>query len=567
MFGLHIADIVVLALYFVGITLLGFKAAKGIQSMADFFMPRKANKTLMIMHAFGSGTHADQAVGVASKTYTNGLSGIWYQWCYLFPTPFYWLIAAMLRRLRAITTGDAFEARFGPGVAMLFAVVGILNMVVNIGVMLKGSGAVIQATTVGKVPADLAIGVMTVVIVIYGMAGGLSAVIAADFVQGSLTIIFSFMLLPFILSAVGGMDGIRAAIKDPQMLSLVAPQDIGLFYITIIAINALVGIVTQPHLMGNCAAGKTEMEGRVGFMCGNFMKRVCTIAWCLTGLAAVVYFSGRDINPDHIFGLVAAEFLPRVSHGVLGLFLASLLTSAVGSCDSFMIASAGLVTENIYKRAMPERTQRHYIFIARITSLAVVAAGGVFAYWLPSVVKGLEVFWKISSMMGIAFWMGLFWRRATAASAWASTLTAFAVWWLTTQQFFICWLAGLPIAEPLRFVFVSDGVPEVYLPWQMVFYLVAGLIVGVIVSLVTRPVAEEKLDKFYALVRTPVRPGEKIISPCTVPEGTVVPPKRSIFPGTRFEILVPSRVSIIGFLAAWVCVILIIYSVYLIAKA
>jgi len=101
----------------------------------------------------------------------------------------------------------------------------------------------------------------------------------------------------------------------------------------------------------------------------------------------------------------------------------------------------------------------------------------------------------------------------------------------------------------------------------MVFYLVAGLIVGVIVSLVTRPVAEEKLDKFYALVRTPVRPGEKIILPCTVPEGTVVPPKRSVFPGTRFEILVPSRVSIIGFLAAWVCVILIIYSVYLIAKA
>lgn len=64
-----------------------------------------------------------------------------------------------------------------------------------------------------------------------------------------------------------------------------------------------------------------------------------------------MYFAGRDINPDHIFGLVAAEFLPKVSYGVLGLFLASLLTSAVGSCDSFMIASAGLFTENIYKRA------------------------------------------------------------------------------------------------------------------------------------------------------------------------------------------------------------------------
>ncbi|MCX5636246.1 MAG: sodium:solute symporter family protein [Planctomycetota bacterium] len=567
MLGLHPLDVVVLALYFVGMTLIGFKVAKGIESLADFFMPRKANKVLMIMHAFGSGTHADQAVGVASKTYTNGLSGIWYQWCWLFPTPFYWLIAAVMRRLRAITTGDVFEARFGPGVAMLFAVVGMLNLAVNVGVMLKGSSAVVHASTAGSVPANAAIAVMTIVIVIYGMAGGLSAVILADFIQGILTIIFSFMLLPFILGAVGGMDGIRAAIKDPSMLSLVAPEEIGFFYITIIAFTSLIGIVTQPHIMGNCAAGKTEMEGRVGMLCGNFIKRICTIAWCLTGLAAVVYFSGRDINPDHIFGLVAAEFLPKVSYGVLGLFLASLLTSAVGSCDSFMIASAGLFTENIYKRVLPDRTQRHYLFVARVASVAVVAGGAVFAYWLPSVVRGLEVFWKISSMMGIAFWMGLFWRRTTAASAWASTLTAFGVWWLTTQHFFICWLSSLSVAEPLRLTFVRDGISEVYLPWQMVFYLTAGLAVGIAVSLFTKPVAREKLDNFYALVRTPVTPGEKVPAPCTLPAGAVVGRKRSIFPGTSLEILVPSRISAIGFLLAWGCVVLIIYSFYLIVKA
>jgi Na+/proline symporter len=567
MFGLHVADVVVLVLYFVGISLMGLKVAKGIEGMADFFMPRKANAALMIMHTFGSGTHADQAVGVASKTYTNGLSGIWYQWCWLFPTPFYWLLAAIMRRFRAITTGDVFEARFGPSVAMLFVIVGILNMVVNIGVMLKGSSAVIDASTAGKIPASIAIGVMMVVILIYGMAGGLSAVILADFIQGSLTIIFSFMLLPFILNAVGGMAGIRAAIKDPQMLSLVAPKEISLFYIVIIAVNALLGLVTQAHIMGNCAAGKTEMEGRVGMVCGNLIKRICTIAWCLTGLAAVVYFAGRDINPDHIFGLVAAEFLPKISYGVLGLFLASLLTTAVGSCDSFMIASAGLFTENIYKKMLPGRSQRHYVFVARVMSFMVVAGGVAFAYWLPSVIRGLEVFWIISAMMGIAFWMGLFWRRATAAGAWASTLMAFAVWWLTSQQFFVRWLSTLPITESLRFIFIRNGTPEVYLPWQMIFYLAAGLIVGIAASLVTRPVAKEKLDNFYALVRTPAGHGEKVLAPCTLPQGVVAGPKRSVFPGTNLELLVPSRVAVVGFLAVWLCVGLLIYAFYLIVKA
>jgi Na+/proline symporter len=567
MFGLHPVDIVVLLLYFVGITAIGFKVATGIHSLADFFMPRKANWLLMLMHNFGSGTHADQAVGVASKTYTNGVSGIWYQWCWLFPTPFYWLIAAVMRRFRAITTADVFQARFSTSVAVLFAVVGMLNLIVNTGVMLKGSSAVIHASTAGNIPANIAIALMTVVIVIYGMSGGLAAVILVDFIQGSLTIVFSFMLLPFVLNAVGGMEGIRATIKDSQMLSLVAPKEIGFFYIAMIAFTSLIGIVTQPHIMGNTSAGKTEMEGRIGMVCGNLVKRICTIAWCLTGLAAVVYFSGRDINPDHIFGLVAAEFLPRVAYGVLGLFLASLLTAAMGSCDSFMVAAAGLFTENIYKHAMPDKSQRHYLFIARIASVAVIASGAVFAYWLPSVVRGLEVFWKISSMMGIAFWMGLFWRRTTAASAWASTLTAFGVWWLTTQQFFIRWLGQLSMAEPLRFIFVREGVAEVYLPWQMVFYLAAGLAVGVVVSWVTSPVAKEKLDNFYALVRTPVRLGEKVVAPCTLPAETPAPLKRSIFPGTSFEMLVPSRVSVIGFVVTWVCVALMIYSFYLIVKA
>ena len=566
MLGLHIADILVLGLYLVGITVIGIWAARRIKNIADFFMPRRFGKVMMITHAFGTGTHSDQAVSVASKSFTNGLSGIWYQWLWLFATPFYWLIAPVMRRFRAITTADVFEARFSLSVAMLFAVVGMLNLSINIGVMLKGAGAVIDASTAGLVSSNVAIAVMTVMFVIYGVAGGLSAAIITDFIQGVLTVVFSFVLLPFILNAVGGLQGIHEAIKDPGMLSLVAPAEIGFFYIAIIAFNGLVGIVTQPHTMGNCAAGKTEMEGRVGWMFGNFIKRVCTVAWCLTGLAAVVYFAGRDVEPDHIFGLVAAEFLPKIAHGILGLFLAALLASVMSSCDSFMIASSGLFTKNIYKRLLPGRTAKHYVFVARAASLIIVAGGVVFAYRLEGVVEGLEIFWKISPMMGIAFWLGLFWRRTTVAGAWASTLTAFGVWWLTTQEFFISWLSGLPMAESLTFVFVKNGVAEVYLPWQMVFYLSAGTIVGIVVSLFTKPVAEEKLDNFYALVRTPVKPGEQVFVACTLPDDAVVPEKRNIFPNTSLEIAVPSRTSVVGFLVGWGCVAAIIYSVYLIAK-
>jgi Na+/proline symporter len=565
-FGLHIADVVVLGFYLVGVTAIGVWAARRIRSVADFFMPRRFGKVMMITHAFGTGTHSDQAVSVASKSFTNGLSGIWYQWLWLFATPFYWLIAPVMRRFRAITTADVFEARFGPSVGMLYAVVGMASLAINIGVMLKGSSAVVHASTAGHVSSNLAIAVMTVMFLVYGMAGGLSAAIVTDFIQGVLTIVFSFMLLPFILNAVGGLHGIRRAIDDPSMLSLVAPAEIGVFYVTVIAFNGLIGIVTQPHTMGNCAAGKTEMEGRVGWMCGNFVKRVCTVAWCLTGVAAVVYFAGRDVEPDHIFGLAAAEFLPKILHGVLGLFIAALLASVMSSCDSFMVASSGLFTENIYRRLVPGKTERYYVFVARIASLGIVGSGVGFAYWLPNVVKGLEIFWMISPMMGVAFWLGLFWRRTTVAGAWASTLAAFGTWWLTTQGFFISWLGRLSVADSLRFIFIKDGAAEVYLPWQMVFYLTVGLLAGVVVSIFTRPVVKEKLDNFYALVRTPVRLGEQVPAPCTLPADAVVPEKRNIFPNTALEIPVPTRTSVIGFMVGWACVAGIILSVYLIAR-
>ena len=564
--GLHIADYGVLAFYFLIIILIGIWSARKIKNSNDFFMPRHFGKFMMLMFSFGSGTHSDQAVSVSSKSFTNGLSGIWYQWLWLPVTPFYWLIAPIFRRFRAITTANVFEARFDPSVSILFAIVGILSLMVNIGLMLKGASEVISASTGGLISANQTIWIMTVIFVVYGVAGGLSAAIITDFIQGILTIFFSFALLPLIMRAVGGFEGIHNAIDNKEMLSLIAPSDIGVFYIVVIALNALIGIVTQPHTMANCAAGKTEMDGRVGFMGGPMLKRLITIPWALIGLAGVVYFAGQNIHPDKVFGAVAGELLPQVLPGMLGLFLAALIASVMSSCDVFMISSAALFTEDIYRRIKPDKPPKHYVSIGRITSVLVVAGGVYFAYWLPGVVAGLEIFWKIAPMMGIVFWLGLFWRRATVAGAWAATLTAFAVWWLTTLPFIITAISNIPGTESLKLVVEKSTGTEIYLPWQMILYLSCGTLAGIIVSLFTKPVAKEKLDNFYNLVKTPIKPGEVIPAPCTLPVDAVVPKRRNIFPNTNFEIMMPSRTSIIGFLAGWVMVAAIVYAFFLITK-
>lgn len=549
MLGLHIADIIVLGLYFIGITLIGAWAARLVKNMGDFFMPRKFGKTMLITHAFGTGTHSDQAVVVASKTFTTGLSGIWYQWLWLFCTPFYWLIAPLMRRFRAITVSDVFVARYGRSVGMLFAAVGAFSLMFNIGIMLKGSGAVISASLGGEISANSIILIMTAMFVIYGVAGGLSAAIVTDFVQGILTVIFSFALVPFVMKAVGGFSGLRETIGDESMFSLTAPGGITGFYIAVIAVNALIGIVTQPHTMGVCAAGKTEMDGRVGFTCGNFIKRICTMAWCVTGIAAVGYLVGKDVKPDDVYGIMAREFFPAIMPGLLGVFIASLLASVMSSCDSFMIASSALFTENLYKPLKPGKSPRHYLMVGRIASLAIVAGGLGAAYYLEDVIHGIEIFWKIAPMLGIAFWLGLFWRRTTVAGAWASTIGAFGMLVLSGQSFFIGFVGDLNPS-----LVQADG-SAMMLHWQMIFYLVTGFSAGVIVSLLTKPVEKEKLDRFYELVRTPVNTEEgSPPEPCTIPEGVEIPPKRLLLSAGGLEIPVPSKMSVIGFVISWVAV-------------
>ena len=568
--GLHWLDAAVLVAYLIGVTAVGLWISRKVKGLNDYFMPRRFSSSMMVMHAFGTGTASDQAVTVASATFKGGVSGIWYQWLWLFATPFYWFIAPIFRRFRAITTADVYELRFDRSVAILFSVVGMASMTVKIGLLLVGAAALIESGTAGLVDARIAVGVVTVLFVFYGVAGGLSAAIITDYAQGILTIIFSVMLLPCIWSEVGGMSGVRETIMDESMLSLVAPGKISTFFVIMMAIQALVGIVAQPHVMGVCSAGRSEWEGRVGFVGGNLIKRLCTIAWCLTGIAAVAWYLQRGISPsemspdalqqtaDGVYGEVAHTFLPAISPGLLGLFLAALLAGVMSSCDSFMISSSALFTENVYRPWRPERSQRHYVWIGRFTSIAIVAGGVAFALWVPGVVDALEIWFKIAPMMGIVFWIALFWRRMTVAGAWATTLTGFAIWWLTTQSWFIVWLQSLPQAEALQLVWTEGESSEVYTPWQIVMYMSAASIVGIVVSLVTRPVDAERLNRFYSLSRTPIVPGEETGEPCTLP-ASVVPLQRPLlvdFAGV--EVPRPSQRSVVGFAIIWLFVAMIV---------
>jgi hypothetical protein len=99
---------------------------------------------------------------------------------------------------------------------------------------------------------------------------------------------------------------------------------------------------------------------------------------------------------------------------------------------------------------------------------------------------------------------------------------------------------------------------RLHLPWQMILYLAVGIATGIAVSLFTRPVAAEKLERFYGCLRTPVRPDEPEGEPFTLPPGVEPAPRRVLIDHPDFEIPRPTVVGVLGFLAGWAAVGLLI---------
>jgi Na+/proline symporter len=476
-------DYGLLASYFAIVFGIGLYSSRKIKNVNDYYMGgRRFGKLLMIMYAFGAGTHADFAVGVASQTYKLGMAGIWYQWLQIFNTPFYWLLSPIFGRARCLTTGDLYEMRYGPSLGILY---GFMGVIINIGflsVTLLGCAKLIQALTGGSIPVAWSMLFMTVAFVSYSLIGGLVATVWNQLIQGTLTIVMSFLLIPFVWVAVGGIAGFQAKVPNAnEIFRLVAPASIGLYWIAAAAINQMFSVVAQPHIMSNNAAGRSELDNRVGFCAGVTLKRICTIAWAFVGVLAIAYYGPGRMHGDLVFGSLIRDLLPA---GFVGLMIASIMASMMDNGSVLMLASSALFTRNLLRTFRKQENTRLELLVSRLFSLVFVAASIGLALSFDDVPAAIRFMWNLVPLIGISFWLGLWWRRANRYGAWASFLAALAAWVVGYR------------------VFGWQG--DKGLPYLITLYLVAGIGCGAIVSLLTRPESAERLDRFYLTLNTPV---------------------------------------------------------------
>jgi Na+/proline symporter len=546
-------DWAIIIVYFVAITAIGLIVGARVRQSGDFFLGgRRFGPWLMVGQSFGVGTHAEMPVALAGAVYSVGASAIWFQWKNLFITPFYWLMAPVFRRIRRTTMAEFVGDRYGSWMGAIYIVFALCFFIINTGSMLKGAGKVISQA-VGGVEANEIVVAMTVMFILYSFVGGLVAAAWTDLFQGFLIIVLSFMLVPLGWSVVGGLDGMKASL-EPFRFSLATPSGIGPWTIAMLTVNGLVGIMAQPHMLATVGTGRDERTCRLGMFYGNFVKRVCTVGWAFVGLiVAAMIAQGHDgavlSDPENAFGFACRHLL---FPGALGLLIASILAANMSTCSAFLVDSGALFTEGLYRRQLvPDRTDRHYLWVGRISGFVITMMGVLYAlYLIQSVLYTFLLTETLATYVGISILGGILWRRANRWGALASLVTALAT------NFLLYYRTGQRLDHWDSNVFLTA--------------LLGGVAALVVISLLTPPEPALAIESFYTRLQTSSDedargpdPAKGMSAP--VAEGAPAEPRplllvsllhlRRAAAGRGWRVF---RDDLVGFALGWVLVVLLV---------
>jgi len=423
-------DYVVLFGYFAMMGGIGVWAMSRVKRQEDYFMGGRG---------FGK-LFQTFAVNTARTTFTSGLSGMWSVMYWLFVTPIYWIAGVWYRRMRHLTLGDWFVERYeSKGLGVAYAVFGLIFYMVYTAMLFTAIGkfavALLGPEVAGFSTNLWVVMVIALLVMIYGVLGGITAAYWTDLIQGICIVILSVLLIPFGLSALverfgdpstqGVLDGFTVLHQQlPERMFAVTGQGAGsefpLYRIVAIVIINLIGIVVLPHfIVTGGGSAKSEFSARVGLVSGNLLKRFCTVGWALTALILLALYADNAAliaDPDLAWGEATKNLLPM---GLRGLMFACLLAALMSSADCYMIVCSALVVRNVYQPYVnPNAGESESLMIGRIAGVIVIVGAVAVSLTMNDVYGQLKLTWIVQVAFAAPFWLGLWWRRATPKAAW-----------------------------------------------------------------------------------------------------------------------------------------------------
>ena len=466
---------IVYLVFMLGVGLFFFLRSKGGGEKEYFLGGRQMGPWVSALSAGASDMSAWVLMGLPASIYAAGMGQTWiaiglglgYAASWIFEAP-------RLRRFSiaandSITIPQYLTNRFlskSKALRVLCAVIFLVAYTVYAASSIKACGTLFN--TVMNIDATVAMYIAAAVIISYTFLGGFSAVCWTDFFQG-LLMLGALLIAPiFALSLLnsGSAVGTDVALPDGYFNFMTSWQDI------ISGLGWGLGYFGMPHIIIRFMSLRSEKELKKSSVIGISWTTIILVMSVLSGVVGRL-FLGEIADSSTVFITMVRKIFPAL---ISGLLLSAILSAAMSTADSQLLASASAFASDVYKPIFRKNaSNKEMLWVGRL----VVAAIAVVALMIAAnpnsgTIMGLvENAWGVfGAAFGPVIMLSLFWKRFNFSGAVAGIVCGALV--------DILWLAFLS----------STGV------YEIIPGFAAGLIAAVAVSLCTKAPGKDVEELF-----------------------------------------------------------------------
>jgi Na+/proline symporter len=545
---------------------------RGTRNLSEYFASGQGSSWWLLGTSMVATTFAaDTPLAISGLVVKQGIWGNWFWWAQIpiFVLGVYFF-ARLWRRARILTDTELVDLRYSGRPAKILRGFRALYFALPYNCLIMGWVNLSMTKIMGltfNLPKYWAVMICILITGAYCSISGLWGVMATDFFQFFFAIGMAVVLAIVSVHAVGGMDTILQKLPElygkdqaASMISIIPSvhgpnHAFAIFLIYILLLWWTVGNTDGgAYFAQRMISAKNEKHSFLGYLWFN-IAHFCLRPWpwIVVGMVAAIYFPGiavknsltGKLEADPELGYIAV-MLTFLKPGLLGLMLASFLAAFMSTIATQINWGASYLINDFYRPFIKKHaSEKHYVLVSIFTTIFMAVLGGVISLFMNDIFLGWLLFSAINAGIGVVYIARWYWWRINAWSEISAIgsiigivaiilfvksatllkalllgivlldLIALVVWGLRQRSWrqeylksaiFILFLAILTLAVVLSF-----SLPERVFPWTLIYTVPISLLIWVTVTMLTRPVDENKLIEFYKRVQ-PGGPGWKRIS-------------------------------------------------------
>ena len=410
----------------------------------------------------------------------------------------------MTQYLQSATMPDFFGKRFFSGALKVAASVIVFVFLIPYTASLYNglSRLFSMAFNVDYLWCVLAMAVLTG---IYVLVGGYMATAVNDFIQGMIMLVGICAVIVAVLNGNGGFSSAVASLSNIQ--SEVAPELNGAFvsflgpqpiYLLGVVLLTSLGTWGLPQMVGKFYAIRNEAAIRKGTFISTFFAIIVAGGCYFLGGFGRLYGQSIEYTAagTPVYDSIVPSMLASLPDLMIGVVIILVLSASMSTLSSLVLTSGSTLTLDIIDPAVAKvrkgvrMNDRRQLLCIRLLVLFFILVSSVLA-----IVQAKSSVTFIAQLMGISwgalagaflapFLYGLYWKRTTSASVWASFIAGVAV----MCGCMYCTFTGKVFISPYFTSPINAGVLAMLL----------GLVIVPVVSLVSRMGHKEEVRRMFA---------------------------------------------------------------------